>query len=294
MDGLTALKEIVQRFSLPVVLVSSHTEEGASVAFEALASGAVDFVTKPKRILSTPLETLGSKLAEKIRVAAEAKVKPLGSSQEVRKRLDKGCTPCSTNNGTDRVVVVGASTGGPHALSHFLPQLREDFPAALLIVQHMPEDFTTMFATHLAELCAIQVREACNGDPVAAGQALIAPGGFHLKVQRVGKIPTVVLSKSAPVHGMRPSVDVLFRSVGETFGDKAVGLIMTGMGEDGAEGIELIRAAGGHTLAQDRSSSVVFGMPKAAISRRAIQKVLPLSEIAPYLNSLDRKQGKLS
>ncbi len=294
MDGLTALKEIVQRFSLPVVLVSSYTEEGASVTFDALAAGAVDFVTKPQRILTTPLETLGSKLAEKIRVAAKAKVRPIDSNQGQRQQLKRPRKRSVNSNSAERVVVIGASTGGPHALSHILPQIRADFPAALLIVQHMPEDFTTMFATHLAEICAIQVREACNGDPVAAGQALIAPGGFHLKVQRIGRIPTVVLSKSAPVHGMRPSVDVLFNSVGEVFGEKAVGLIMTGMGEDGAEGIELIRAAGGLTLAQDRSSSVVFGMPKAAISRQAIQKVLPLLEIGPYLNSLDGEQGKLS
>jgi two-component system chemotaxis response regulator CheB len=294
MDGLTALKEIVERFSLPVVLVSSYTEEGASITFEALAAGAVDFVTKPQRILSVPLETIGAKLAEKIRVAVNAKVRPVSSNRSKTPRIEKPRLAHVHTNGAERVVVIGASTGGPHALSHFLPQIQVDFPSALLIVQHMPEDFTTMFASHLAELCAIRVREAANGDPIIAGQALIAPGGFHLKVQRSGTTPTVVLSKSAPVHGMRPSVDVLFRSVGEIFGDKTVGLIMTGMGEDGAEGIEIIRAAGGLTLAQDQSSSVVFGMPKAAIGRRAVQKVLPLTEIGLYLNSLDQEPGRLS
>lgn len=294
MDGLTALKEIVERFSLPVVLVSSYTEEGASITFDALAAGAVDFVTKPQRILSVPLETLGAKLAEKIRVAAEAKVRPMNSKRSQPPRTEKPRLGPLQTHGAKRVVVIGASTGGPHALSHFLPQIRADFPCALLIVQHMPEDFTTMFATHLGELCAIRVREAANGDPIVAGQALIAPGGLHLKVQKIGTTPTVVLSKSARVQGMRPSVDVLFRSVGEIFGDKTVGLIMTGMGEDGADGIEVIRAAGGLTLAQDRSSSVVFGMPKAAIGRRAIQKVLPLLEIGLYLNSLGREPGRLS
>jgi two-component system chemotaxis response regulator CheB len=151
-----------------------------------------------------------------------------------------------------------------------------------------------MFSKHLSELCPIEVREAVNGDPITAGRALVAPGGSHLKISNINAEPMVVLSKSPPVQGMRPSVDVLFQSAGETFGDKVVGLIMTGMGEDGADGMESIRAAGGLTLAQDRTSSVVFGMPKAAIDRKAIQKVLPLSEIGPYLNSLDLGQGRLS
>jgi two-component system chemotaxis response regulator CheB len=158
----------------------------------------------------------------------------------------------------------------------------------------MPEGFTNMFAKHLSDLSTIEVKEAANGDAVIPGRALVAPGGSHLRVQRTQSVPTVVLSKSPPVQGMRPSADVLFRSAVETYGEKTVGLIMTGMGEDGAEGIEVIRDAGGHTLAQDRATSVVFGMPKAAIDRRVVQKVLPLSEIGPYLNSLDLGPGRFS
>jgi two-component system chemotaxis response regulator CheB len=290
-DGLTALRQIVDRFRLPVVLVSAHTEEGASVTFDALAAGAVDFVTKPKRVLSAPLDSLGAKLIEKIRIASEVEVRGLH-----RKRIPPPPVAqsgaFSDKKGASHVVVIGASTGGPHALSYILPQIKADFPAGLLIVQHMPEGFTSMFSKHLADLCSIKVREASNGDPIVAGEALVAPGGSHLKVKNLNGHPAVVLSQSPPVQGMRPSVDVLFRSAGETYGQNVVGLVMTGMGEDGADGIEAIRAAGGHTLAQDRSSSVVFGMPKAAIERQAVHKVLPLSEIGPYLNSLDLGQGR--
>jgi two-component system chemotaxis response regulator CheB len=292
-DGLTALEQIVDRFRLPVVLVSAHTEEGASVTFEALAAGAVDFVTKPKRVLSAPLDSLGAKLIEKIRVAAGVEVRSLRPKPSPPPVTERGDS-LFPENGTSHVVVIGASTGGPHALSYILPQIRKDFPAGLLIVQHMPEGFTSMFSKHLSELCSIEVREAANGDSIVAGRALVAPGGSHLKISNTNAGPMVVLSKSPPVQGMRPSADVLFQSARETFGDKVVGLIMTGMGEDGADGMESIRAAGGRTLAQDRSSSVVFGMPKAAIDRKVIQKVLPLSEIGAYLNSLDLGQGKLS
>jgi two-component system chemotaxis response regulator CheB len=292
-DGLTALEQIVDRFRLPVVLVSAHTEEGASVTFDALAAGAVDFVTKPKRVLSAPLDSLGAKLIEKIRVASLVEVRSLRPKPSPPHAIEHADLP-PTENGASHVVVIGASTGGPHALSYILPQLKKDFPAGLLIVQHMPEGFTSMFSKHLSEICAVNVREAANGVLIVPGQALVAPGGSHLKIKNINGSPIVVLSKSPPVQGMRPSADVLFQSAGETFGDKVIGLIMTGMGEDGADGIETIRAAGGHTLAQDQSSSVVFGMPKAAIDRKAIQKVLPLSEIGPYLNSLDLGQGRLS
>jgi two-component system chemotaxis response regulator CheB len=292
-DGLTALEQIVDRFRLPVVLVSAHTEEGASVTFDALAAGAVDFVTKPKRVLSAPLDSLGAQLIDKIRVAVKVKVRCLGSKPSPPPGL-KPVDPPVGELTANHIVVIGASTGGPHALSYILPQIKPGFTAALLIVQHMPEGFTSMFAKRLADLSAIDVREAANGDPVTPGRALVAPGGSHLKIKNLNGGPSVVLSQSPPVQGMRPSVDVLFQSAGEIYGDKIVGLIMTGMGEDGADGMESIRAAGGHTLAQDRSSSVVFGMPKAAIDRKAVQKVLPLSEIGPYLNSLHMGQGRLS
>ena len=292
-DGLTALKRIVKHHCLPVVLVSAHTQEGASVTINALAAGAVDFVTKPRRVLSAPLETIGAELIDKIRVAVGVKVDRF-QSRPYRPRTDRPQTVATATNGACRVIVVGASTGGPHALSYLLPQIRADFPAAILIVQHMPEGFTSMFAQHLADLSSIPVREAADGDCILPGRAAVAPSGQHLKVQKIGSTPTVVLSKSPPVQGMRPSADVLFQSAAEVFGAHATGLVLTGMGEDGANGMTAIRAAGGHTIAQDRESSVVFGMPKAAIDRKSVQRVLPLSEIGVYLNSLDLGRRGLS
>lgn len=289
-DGLTALEQIVGRYRLPVVLVSAHTEEGASITVAALSAGAVDFVTKPRRVLSAPLETIGSELIEKIRLAAGVEIRPLKSKPPFRPPANTRA-PYPQSCGADRVLGIGASTGGPHALSYLIPQIRMDFPVGILIVQHMPEGFTSMFAKHLADLSAVAVREAADGDAIVAGQALVAPGGRHLKVRRIGSTPRVVLSKSPPIQGMRPSADVLFKSLVETFGNRAIGLVMTGMGEDGAAGMAAIRSAGGHTIAQDRASSVVFGMPKAAIDRKAVERVLPLSEIGPYLNSLDLGEG---
>ena len=292
-DGLTALKRIVKHHRLPVVLVSAHTEKGASVTIDALAAGAVDFVTKPRRVLSAPLEIIGAELIEKIRVAVGVKVDRFRSRPD-RSRTERSQKVAAAVNGTCRVVAVGASTGGPHALSYLLPQIRTDFPAAILIVQHMPEGFTSMLAKHLNDLSVIPVREAADGDSIVPGQATVAPSGHHLKVQHIGSTPTVVLSKSPPVQGMRPSADVLFHSVAEIFGQRATAVVLTGMGEDGANGMTAIRAAGGHTIAQDRESSVVFGMPKAAIDRKSVQRVLPLSEIGVYLNSLDQgREGLL-
>ena len=292
MDGLTALRQIVERFRLPVVLVSSHTAKGAAVTFEALAAGGVDFVTKPERILSASLETLGSELVEKIRVAAGISVRKLRRlSQPPERSSDVRQAPAEQQGEAELVVAIGVSTGGPNALSYLLPQIRSDFPASLLIVQHMPEGFTAKFAERLDSLSAIDVCEAAEGDRVMPGRALIAPGGRHLKVKRTGETPVAMLSKSPPAHGLRPSADVLFDSVAREYGGRAVGLIMTGMGEDGAEGLLAIRAAGGHTLAQDRESSVVYGMPGAAIDRGAVEKVLSLSEIGDYLNTLDMELG---
>ena len=292
-DGLTALKQIVKHHRLPVVLVSAHTEKGASVTINALAAGAVDFVTKPRRVLSAPLEIIGDELIEKIRIAVGVKIDRFESRPD-RAPRNRSSRVATAANGARRVIVIGASTGGPHALSYLLPQIRSDLAAAILIVQHMPEGFTSMFAKHLADLSAIPVREAADGDPLVPGQAAVAPGDHHVKVQQIGSSPTVVLSKSPPVKGMRPSADVLFHSAAEIFGERATAVVLTGMGEDGADGMTAIRAAGGHTVAQDRASSVVFGMPKAAIDRKSIQRVLPLSEIAVYLNSLDLRPGELS
>jgi two-component system chemotaxis response regulator CheB len=182
-----------------------------------------------------------------------------------------------------RVVAIGISTGGPQALQYLLPQLPADFPAALLIVQHMPEGFTDMFARRLDEICAIKVKEAQSGDLLLAGRALVCPGSRHLKVKRLPLGDVVVLSDEPRVNGHRPSVDVLFRSVAEEFGSNTVGLLMTGMGEDGAQGLGQLKAAGAMTIAQNEESCVVYGMPKAAIERGYAVRVVALEALANTL-----------
>jgi len=294
LDGMSTLKRIVDRYQLPVVLVSAHTSKGAKATFDALAAGAVDFITKPVRIFSSPVASLGEDLVAKIRVAARAKIRrpatrstPSTPSAAPRPRaLDKRVAPARD------VVGIAVSTGGPNALSTMLAEIQSGFKPALLIVQHMPEGFTAQFAERLAKLARIEVREAADGDTVTAGCALVAPGGRHMVVEREQAKVTVRLTRSDPVNGHRPSADVLFRSLAEVVGAKSIGMILTGMGEDGADGISAIQKAGGHTVAQDESSSVVYGMPKAAIARGVVDRVLPLSEMAGYLNSLSSEQQR--
>jgi two-component system chemotaxis response regulator CheB len=183
-----------------------------------------------------------------------------------------------------RIVAIGISTGGPNALLYLLSQLPADFPASILIVQHMPEGFTQMFANRLAESCSIEVKEAQSGDLLLAGRALICPGNRHMRVRRMPMGDVAVLADDPRVNGHRPSADILFRSVAQEFGAKAIGLIMTGMGEDGADGIGEIKAAGGLTVAQDEASSVVFGMPKVAIERGNVTRVVSLDALPNMLH----------
>jgi two-component system chemotaxis response regulator CheB len=287
MNGQTTLQRIVNDFRLPVILVSAHTSRGARATFEGLAAGAVDFVTKPERIFTSPLESLSSDLARKIRIAAKVKVR-----KPVERALPRPtATPAPPGRPATDVVAVAVSTGGPNALSQLMSQIRADFRPGILIVQHMPEGFTAQFAERLSRLAAISVREAEEGDVVSTGLALVAPGGQHMEVVRTAGKLIVRLTRGDPVRGHCPSADVLFRSVARRVGARAVGVILTGMGEDGAEGMCEIHAAGGHTVAQDEASSVVFGMPRAAIERGAVDRVLSLSEIGPYLNSMKARSS---
>ena len=288
LDGMSTLKRIVDKHQLPVVLVSAYTSTGAKATFDALAAGAVDFITKPDRIFSSPVASLGEDLAAKIRVAARAKIRrPLTRATPP---LPRPRVPNVRAAPARDVVGIAVSTGGPNALSTLLAEIQSGFRPALLIVQHMPEGFTGQFAERLAKLARIEVREAADGDTVSAGRALVAPGGCHMVVERAKARVTVRLTRSDPVRGHRPSADVLFRSIAEVVGEKSVGMILTGMGEDGADGVSAIQEADEHTLAQDESSSIVYGMPKAAIDRGVVDRVLPLSEIAGYLNSLSSSE----
>jgi two-component system, chemotaxis family, protein-glutamate methylesterase/glutaminase len=290
MGGLDMLKEIMLRHPLPVIVVSSHSTQGASVTLQALSMGAFDFVAKPSDV-SANMPEIARELITKIKAAAQSRrvsVGPLPASRPVQKTAPQAQTHAN------RVIAIGVSTGGPQALQYVLPQLPKNFPGTILIVQHMPEGFTEMFSRRLEEICAITVKEVQSGDLLLAGRALICPGNRHLKVKRLALGDVAVLNDEPRVNGHRPSVDVLFKSVAEEFGDKSIGVLMTGMGEDGAQGLGLIKAAGGMTIAQSEESCVVFGMPKAAIERGYAVRVIALEALANTLQAQcmqDRKIG---
>ena len=281
MDGMETLRQITRHYRLPVIVVSAHSVNGATTTFKALALGAFDFVPKPFDAAQAHLEEIADQLVSKVKVAAETGVPDQRAVLPENFRVQKpkrrsNCPPT-------KVVAIGISTGGPNALQYLLSQLPGDFPGTILVVQHMPEGFTEMFAKRLNESCAIDVKEARSGDMLLAGRALVCPGNRHLRVRKMPLGEVAVLGDDEKVNGHRPSVDALFQSVAQEFGSKAIGLLMTGMGEDGAESLGLIKAAGGLTVAQDESSSVVFGMPRAAIERGSVMRVVSLEALANLL-----------
>ncbi len=282
MNGIDTLKEIMRRHPLPVIVVSSHSTEGASVTLKALGLGAFDFVTKPKDA-SMHMAEAANELISKVKAAAESKIKPrlmLGTSARPEKR-----EPPARSIPT-KVVAIGISTGGPQALEYLLAQLPADFSATIVVVQHMPEGFTEMFARRLDEVCALRVKEAQSGDVLQVGRVLICPGCRHMKVKRLPLGDIAVLSDEPRVNGHRPSADVLLRSVAEEFRAQAVGILMTGMGDDGAEGLGAVKKVGGMTIAQSEESCVVFGMPKAAIERGYAMRVVALDVMSAALQAI--------
>lgn len=282
MGGLDMLKEIMRRHRLPVIVVSSHSTDGASVTLKALALGAFDFVAKPTDV-SARMPEIARELISKIKAAASSKgvqLTPFAGNVHHAEKVQPDAKKQPT-----RIVAIGISTGGPQALQYLLSQLPGDFPASIVVVQHMPEGFTEMFARRLDETCAMSVKEAQSGDLLLAGRVLICPGSRHLKVKKLPLGNIAVLGDDPRVNGHRPSVDVLFKSLAEDFGEKALAVIMTGMGDDGAQGLGLVKAAGGMTIAQSEESCVVFGMPKAAIERGFATRVVALEALANTLQS---------
>jgi two-component system chemotaxis response regulator CheB len=283
MDGIETLHHIVADFRVPVIIVSSLARRDAELTLQALQLGAFDFVTKPQDAISVHINDIAAELVAKVRAAGGARpahmkiITSRAASSLRKKRIGQ--------LQSRMVLAIGTSTGGPNALSYILPQLPANFPAGIVIVQHMPAGFTEMFAARLNGVCALEVKEARDGDLVLPGRALIAPGNRHLRIKRMPLGTIAVLSDAAPVSGHRPSVDVLFRSVAAEYGHSATGLIMTGMGADGAEGLGEIKAAGGVTLAQDEASCVVFGMPKVAIDRGHVARVIALAEMGNVLTA---------
>jgi two-component system chemotaxis response regulator CheB len=293
MDGITFLRKIMVEHPTPVVICSTLTEKGAETTMQAMSAGAVDIITKPKVGLKGFLNDAIAEITRAIKGAAQANVKRMAAyvtaPPVVKPKLtaDAILAPVAGHamaETTDRVIAIGTSTGGTQALEVVLTALPRVCPG-IVIVQHMPEKFTAAFAARLNGLCQIEVREAQNGDRVIPGRALIAPGGRHLLLRRSGAQYIAEVVDGPVVNRHRPSVDVLFRSVAKSAGKNAVGIIMTGMGDDGAAGLLEMKNAGAYTVAQDEASCVVFGMPKEAIKRDAAQKIMPLEQIAGVITS---------
>ncbi len=278
LNGIDTLKQIMRRWHLPVIVVSSHSTAGAAITLKALTTGAFDFVAKPSDV-SKRMPEIADELIKKIRSAAQNKaVQPLQLPEDTPSGVRKQRLAVPT-----RVIAIGISTGGPNALQYLFSNLPVDFSGTILVVQHMPDGFTDLFAKRLDETCPIRVKEAQSGDLLVAGRALICPGNRHMKVKKLPLGNVSLLSDDGPVNGHRPSADVLFRSVANEFGPQAMALLMTGMGEDGAEGMGAIQAAGGLTVAQSQETCVVFGMPKVAIERGYAMRTEHLQDLPGLL-----------
>ncbi|GBC93926.1 Chemotaxis response regulator protein-glutamate methylesterase [bacterium HR15] len=291
MDGITMLERLMQEQPTPVVMVSSLTREGAEITLQCLERGAIDFVTKPSGAISLDLYKVSSQIIEKVKTAARVPrhrlrahfERPmLGSAPfsepKITPNSSAGASPSKFRSvETCPLVVIGASTGGPRALSVLISQLPSDLIVPMLIIQHMPEGFTRSFAERLDKLTHLRVREAQEGDRIEAGMAYLAPGGHHLQVRRGGSLH---LSTEPPLHGVRPAVDITLLSLAQNYSGKLVVAILTGMGNDGAMGVRALHAKGARILAEDERSCVVFGMPRAAIQTGCVHRVVPIEQMA--------------
>jgi two-component system chemotaxis response regulator CheB len=289
MDGITFLRKLMIQHPIPVVMCSSLTEEGSETLMQALEAGAVDVILKPKIGVADHLQEAKGRICEAVKGAAQARLSARSRSQPFSRTVEKKLTADAMlppppegramARTTETVICIGASTGGTESLREVLQTLPSNAPG-IVIVQHMPEKFTAAFARRLNDLCAVEVKEAGDGDAVLRGRVLIAPGNQHTLLERSGARYHVTVKNGPLVSRHRPSVDVLFRSAARSAGSNAVGVILTGMGDDGARGLDEMKQAGAYTIAQDEATSIVFGMPKEAIARGAAMKVLPLGRIA--------------
>lgn len=290
MDGIDFLGRLMRLRPMPVLMISTLTERGAEVTMKALELGAVDFVAKPRVGVANGLNELASEIVDKIRVAAVARVHrtlaapaPSGSAAARPSHSAPAApAPMLGRLSTEKIIAIGASTGGTEAIREVLTHLPADCPA-IVITQHMPPGFTTSFAARLNSLCQMKVKEAENGERILPGHAYIAPGGKHFSINRSGANYVAVVDDTPPVNRHRPSVEVLFRSVAHCAGRNAVGVMLTGMGADGAVAMREMKLAGSYNYVQDEASCIVFGMPREAIAHGAADEVLPLVQIAPAL-----------
>lgn len=266
-DGITFLSKLMKARPTPVVMISTLTDKGADATLTSLELGAVDYIPKPKIGVAEGIEQYRERIVQKIRLAAQSKVKKLSNNASVKQQ--------SIITGTEKIIAIGASTGGTTAIKHFLESMPADAPATV-ITQHMPPGFTKTFAQRLNASCSVNVTEAQGGERLLPGHVYIAPGDIHLGIERSGADYRTVLIDSERVSGHKPSVDVLFESVSTAAGKNAIGIIMTGMGRDGASGLLKMKQAGAYTLAQDEASCVIFGMPKEAIKLEAANEICSL------------------
>ncbi|WP_119155641.1 protein-glutamate methylesterase/protein-glutamine glutaminase [Caldimonas tepidiphila] len=304
MDGIDFLAKLMRLRPMPVVMVSTLTERGAEVTLRALELGAVDFVAKPKIGIADGLQQLAQQITEKIRIAARAQVRklhlpaaaapPAGAAAAEPRAAAPAPAPASLGRlSTEKLIFIGASTGGTEATREVLVNLPADAPA-VVITQHMPPGFTRSYATRLDGLCRIAVKEAEDGERILPGHAYIAPGGRHLSVERSGANYIARVQDGEPVNRHKPSVEVLFKSAARVVGRNAIGIMLTGMGADGARAMKEMRDAGSYNYAQDEASCVVFGMPREAIAAGAAHEVLPLAQIAPHLMERLRSTAGMS
>lgn len=281
MDGITFLEKLMKSYPIPVIILSTLTPSGCNLALKAFELGAIEVIHKPEIDVSFRLNEMIAQLADKIRAAHQAKNKIQGTKREpvTINKIQKSQIHLKT---TDKVVAIGSSTGGTEAIRYILPTLPANFPG-IVIAQHMPANFTKSFAENLNTLCALEVREAVDNDTIRPGLALIAPGNFHMIARRSGARYYVNIQQGPMVHHQRPAVDVLFNSVAKYVGHNAIGVILTGMGKDGAEGLLRMKNAGAKTIGQDEKSCVVYGMPKAAYECGAVDHVKSLEMIPGFL-----------
>jgi two-component system chemotaxis response regulator CheB len=277
MDGLTFLKKLMKYYPLPVIIVSSLTQKGGKLAMEALSNGALEVISKPSAAYS--VGDMSVQLADKIRAVAQVNVKARLQSNTKVDKPDETSSIRALSTTTNKVIAIGASTGGTEAIKTVLTALPPNSPG-IVIVQHMPAQFTTSFAERLDSLSEITVKEAKDGDSVVNGQALLAPGNYHMLMKRSGARYYVQVKQGPLVHHQRPAADVLFKSVAQSAGGNAVGIILTGMGADGAAGLLQMKEAGAGTIAQNEESCVVFGMPKEAIKLGCVDKVVDIRSVA--------------
>jgi two-component system chemotaxis response regulator CheB len=299
MDGLDFLGRLMRLRPMPVLMISTLTERGAEVTMKALELGAVDFVAKPRIGLADGIKDLADQIVEKIRIAASAQVKraapppavtPVAAAPEAASTTPPPASKLLGRVSTEKIVVIGSSTGGTEAVKEILMRMPADAPG-ILVTQHMPPGFTTSFAARLNGLCQITVKEAVNRERILPGHAYIAPGGHHLRIDRSGSNYIAVVEDGEPVNRHKPSVEVLFRSCAQVVGPNAYGIMLTGMGNDGAKAMREMKDAGSYNFVQNEATCVVFGMPREAIAHGAADEVLPLLEIAPALLNRLRTGG---